>query len=176
MSQTGPREDLGLTSATPRPQPVLPTQRCWPGLPCLLCLGPEPPGCSHLTADAPQEPAAVGAEGSSHRGPGPGSPRPPGGSIAKPADSKGGWGVGFPLGSNRLRGEQLPGGPVRPPLQPGLGGLAQVLEGWPRSVRPPASCAPGSLPPPSPGHIRFPHKPSFLSPAQRALQSPTNFW
>lgn len=65
-----------------------------------------------------------GADGPSNIGHGHGSLWPPGGSIAQPADSKGG--VGFWLRSNRLRPEQLPGGPARPPLQPGLGELVQV--------------------------------------------------
>lgn len=60
------REDLRhllltcLMSATPRPQPVWPTQRCCTLLLCELCLDPQPPEFSFLTTDVPQGPADVG--------------------------------------------------------------------------------------------------------------------
>lgn len=78
----------------------------------------------------------MGADGPSNIGPGHGSLWPPGGSIAKPADSKGGWAFGCPQIDSGLSNSQE--GP------PGLH-FNLVFESWSRSVALPASCGSGSL-------------------------------
>ena len=77
----------------------------------------------------------TGTDGPSNIGSGHGSLWPPGGSIAQPADSKGGWAFGCAQTDSGLSNSQEG--------QPGLH-FNLVLESWSRSGPLPASCGSGA--------------------------------